>query len=91
MVADFAVQFHVPVFVVRDPFDSAARVKAFDGLILITHGRRDEVIPFAHGEALAAAAHAPMTRWYDCGHADCPYGGADYLGLLRGFLARAVR
>lgn len=87
----FAAQYGLPAFIVRDPFDSAARLKAFDGPVLIAHGRHDELIAFAQGEALAAAAHAPVTRWYDCGHNDCPYDGADYLGVLREFLVRVAR
>ena len=90
-VATFAAQFGLPAFIVRDPFDSASRLRDFAGPVLITHGRRDEVIPFAHGEALAAAARAPVTRWYDCGHNDCPYDGAEYFALLRGFLVGALK
>lgn len=90
-VADFAAQLRLPSLLVRDPFDTAARLREYTGPVLITHGRRDEVIPFAHGEALAAAARAPTTRWYDCRHNDCPYDADEYRDLLFGFLDGALR
>lgn len=90
-VADFAAQLRLPRWLVRDPFDSVARLAAFDGPVLVTHGRRDEVIPFAQGQSLAAAARQVTSRWYDCGHNDCPYDGADYLALLGGFLKNALK
>ncbi|MBY0276972.1 alpha/beta hydrolase [Candidatus Binatia bacterium] len=40
-------------------FDSAARVARLDVPILIAHGDRDEIVPFALGEALYARAGAP--------------------------------
>jgi fermentation-respiration switch protein FrsA (DUF1100 family) len=42
-----------------DRFDSLARVRGLAVPILITHGDRDEVVPFALGEALFAAAREP--------------------------------
>lgn len=90
-VADFASQLYLPAWLVRDPFDSVARLRAFAGPVLVTHGRRDELIPFAHGERLAAAARTATSRWYDCGHNDCPYEGADYLALLGDFLQKAAK
>lgn len=38
--------------------DSRAALAAYNGPVLVMHGRTDEVIPFAHGQALRAAAQA---------------------------------
>ncbi|MCO5171300.1 MAG: alpha/beta hydrolase [Planctomycetes bacterium] len=40
---------------VRDTFDSRARLLRATQPVTVLHGTRDQVIPFAHGEALAAA------------------------------------
>lgn len=40
----------------RTRFDNLARVRDLDGPLLIAHSPDDEVIPFAHGERLYAAA-----------------------------------
>lgn len=41
----------------RNPFDSLARAPSVRSPTLIIHGDRDEVVPFAHGEALQQAIH----------------------------------
>jgi fermentation-respiration switch protein FrsA (DUF1100 family) len=43
-------------WLVRNPFDSLATVRGFDGPVLVIHGEHDGVIPFEHGEILAAEA-----------------------------------
>jgi fermentation-respiration switch protein FrsA (DUF1100 family) len=45
----------------RNVFGNLARVPALTCPVWIGHSRIDEVIPFSHGEALFAAAHAPKT------------------------------
>src|SRR5439155_16972815 len=55
-IDEFARAFWLPPFLARDRFDNRARVSAFAGPVLVLHGRHDELIPFAHGQALAAAA-----------------------------------
>lgn len=71
-IRSFAVRYLVPGFLVRDPFDNLSVVKRFQKPILVLHGTADEVIPYAHGAALfAAAPHAEMVT-YGCGHNDCP-------------------
>lgn len=52
----------VPPFLVRDPFDNEAALAELDVPVLVMHGRRDEVVPLAHGEALAVAA-GPRARF----------------------------
>ena len=54
--------------------------------ILIVHGTRDEVVPFAMGQQLFAAAPEPK-RFYSiegAGHNNLmEVGGANYLAFLR--------
>jgi pimeloyl-ACP methyl ester carboxylesterase len=72
-IAEIAQHYALPSFLVRFPYDNIARVKEFRGPIFIEHGRRDEVIPFALGEKLAAAAPNALFLAQDCGHADCRF------------------
>lgn len=71
-VRAMAVKYLVPGFLIRDPFDNLAAVRDFPGPLLIVHGRRDEIIPFRHGEKLHQAAKRSTLVAYDCGHNDCP-------------------
>lgn len=61
----------LPSFLVTYPYDNVARVAAFAGPVLVVHGRRDGVIPFAAGQHLAAASKQSRFVPLDCGHADC--------------------
>lgn len=51
---------YYPVFparlIVRDRYDNLARMADLTGPVLILHGRRDEIVPYAHAERLAQAA-----------------------------------
>jgi hypothetical protein len=87
-VADFACARGLPAFLVRDPFDNRARLRAYAGPVLILHGRHDEIIPYAHGRALAAVAHSATLRDYPCGHNDCPWFEPEFEATLLGFLHR---
>jgi fermentation-respiration switch protein FrsA (DUF1100 family) len=71
-VRDVARGLGLPGFVVADPFESLSVVRGFAGPILLLHGERDEVIPFAHAERLHAAAPGSQLRRLACGHNDCP-------------------
>ncbi len=44
---------------VADRLNSAKAIRAYRGPVLISHGEHDEVIPFAQGKALFAAANEP--------------------------------
>ncbi len=69
-LADLMPPF-LPRVLMLDRFDNLAVVSAGDSPVLVLHGERDSVIPYAHGEALARAAGTtpvPMA----CGHNDCP-------------------
>lgn len=52
--------WYVPaLWLVRDRFDSLARIDRLGAPLLILHGRLDGVVPYAMGERLLAAAQAP--------------------------------
>lgn len=71
-VADFSAQFLAPAFLVRDRFDSLKTLSSYRGPLLVFHGSVDQVVPIAHGRALAAVV--PAARFFElpCGHNDCP-------------------
>jgi fermentation-respiration switch protein FrsA (DUF1100 family) len=46
-------------WVVRNRFDNLGKIQRCTRPVFIAHGDNDEVVPFAHGEKLAAAATAP--------------------------------
>jgi len=83
-VADLARRFGLFGPLVRDPFDNLAAVGAFTGPVLVIHGERDEMIPPAHGRALAGRAPRGELVLVDCGHNDCPRPW----NILRAFLDR---
>lgn len=72
----------VPGFLVRDPFDNVGRLRHYRGPLLVVHGDRDEVIPFAFGQAVAAAVPGAEFHALHCGHNDCPRPWA----IVRAFL-----
>lgn len=86
-VRTFAARYLVPSFLVRDPFDALQAVGAFEGPVLVAHGLRDQVIPYAHGERLAAAAVQGRLVTWPCGHNDCPLDWGAWLDELMDFLA----
>ena len=67
----FARENFVPGFLVRDRFDNRRVVSDFSGPVLIMHGVRDDVIPHAHAEALAAIREGLDVTDMDCAHNDC--------------------
>lgn len=60
--------FYMPGFLLHDVFATDEALRRFDGPTLVLHGRRDELIPVAQGEALAALARRATLHLYDCGH-----------------------
>lgn len=83
-VRAFARRFLAPGWLVRDPFDNTAALATYRGPLLVLHGDRDEIIPTAHGQELAALVPGSEFHALPCGHNDCPRAW----GLVRSFLAR---
>jgi fermentation-respiration switch protein FrsA (DUF1100 family) len=89
-VADMAyASFFVPRFLVKDPFDNLAVLEKLDRPVLIVHGRRDDVVPYAHAERLARVAPRATRVSYDCAHNDCPPDARAYWDDVRSFLVGA--
>ena len=82
----FARRMLLPGFLVRDPFDNLAAVEAFPGPVLVAHGRRDDVIPYSHGEALGRAIRKGRFRSYEAAHNDFPRDPAAYWADVTAFL-----
>jgi len=76
--------FAIPGFLVRDPFDNLAVVRAFPGPILLLHGEHDPSIPVDHARMLQAAAAHSELHLLPCGHNDCERPWA----LIEEFLLR---
>jgi fermentation-respiration switch protein FrsA (DUF1100 family) len=82
----FASRMFLPGFLVSEPFNNLDAVRGFEGPVLVMHGRRDEVVPYAHGQELAAAARNGKLLSYDATHNDCPPEAQMYAGELAAFL-----
>jgi len=67
----FAARFGAPGFLIRDPFDNEAVLKALNRPVLVFHGDEDTVVPFAHGLRLAKVAGAKFVPRQG-GHNDLP-------------------
>lgn len=71
-----------------DLFENERKVSRVDCPVLVMHGRRDEVIPFRHGEALYAAAKEPKRAFFvpKAAHNDfVTVAGEDLWRTLRDF------
>jgi pimeloyl-ACP methyl ester carboxylesterase len=68
---------------IRDPFDSVAALRRFDGPVLILHGERDRIIGPQHSDLLARAAPRAELQLMQCGHNDCPHPWKRVVGFLR--------
>ncbi|MCK5843187.1 MAG: alpha/beta hydrolase [Victivallales bacterium] len=74
-----------------DKFDNLALIDSVGCPVFFIQGKRDEIIPFAHGEALYEKAKPPKSHyWLDqAGHNDIePTGGEEYWSRLKNFLSR---
>ena len=76
----------VPGFLVRDRFDNLRAVADFSGPVLLMHGVRDDVIPYAHAEALAAEREGLHIIEIDCAHNDCARQWPEIVGSVTAFL-----
>lgn len=71
-----------------DLFDNERKLPRVGCPVLVIHGRHDEVIPFAHGEALFAAAREPKRSYFlpTARHNDLiGIGGAEFWRTVREF------
>jgi uncharacterized protein len=87
--------FAIPLigYVVKSRFDSLDLIRAVHAPILIVHGTRDEVVPFAMGQQLFAAAPEPkqFCPIEGAGHNDMlEAGGERYLACLKAFVESAA-
>ena len=67
-VVSMARRYLVPPFLVRHPLRADRVVRRLDVPVFIMHGRRDGIIPIAHGRKLAQLARNGRYVEYDCGH-----------------------
>jgi uncharacterized protein len=82
----------VPVRMIsRFRYDTLARIAAVHAPVLVIHSRADEIIPFAHGERLYAAANAPKAFLeISGGHNDSAvFMRREWVEALGAFLDRA--
>ncbi len=81
-VAPLARRFLVPGSLVLDRFDNLAALAAYDGPVLIVHGKRDAIVPPSHARALHEAAPGSELVWLPHGHNDMPRAWPEILGFL---------
>ena len=75
-----------PNFLLTDNYDTGAAMRAYNGPVLIIHGKRDEVVPVQHAHALKTQIpHARLALGY-FGHSDGPTSVFDYWGRLMDFI-----
>jgi uncharacterized protein len=89
-VAQYHYSFIPASALVRDRFDSMARISDVKAPILVLHGERDRVIPLRFGRALFDAAPDPKELWLsrEAGHEDLVRYGA--FEAILDFLRRRV-
>src|SRR5262249_46482092 len=85
-ITEMSKRYYVPSVLVSDPFDNLAVVRKLECPVIVFHGRRDRIIPFAHGEALAKAARHGKLVAYDCDHNDCPPDWSEFMSAVQTFL-----
>jgi hypothetical protein len=83
-----ARRFGLMAFMVRDPFDNEAALRALHRPVLIAHGTRDTTVPFFHAERNAAASGGRLIA-YPCGHNDCPPDWLGHMAEVEAFLRQA--
>ena len=84
--AAFARENMLPGFLARDRFDNRRAVAKFSGPVLLMHGVRDDVIPYAHAEVLAAAREGLAIIELNCAHNDCSPVWPEIVASVTAFL-----
>lgn len=87
-VASFAGDYYMPQFLVRHPFRTDDVLKRSKAPVLLFHGRDDEIIPVAHGRALAALRPDAIYVETDGHHNDYPPDPRAYWSEIEKFLDR---
>lgn len=78
-------------WLVRDRFDSEACAPQVSIPVLVLHGTRDEVIPFAQGESLARSFPHATLRAIEGAHHNDLWERPELYGALRAFVAAMPR
>ena len=78
-----------PGFLMRDPYDNLAALRAFDGPVLIMHGRHDRIVPPRHADRLHAASPNSRLVYFNSGHNDFPITSTKYWDAVGAFLRQA--
>lgn len=89
-VADMAKRYWMPRFMVLDPFDNERVLSRLEVPVLLVHGTRDQLVPFAHSERLAHVARDARLVSYACDHNDCPPDWERFWQDVRAFLEPIV-
>lgn len=84
-----AMRFGVLPFMLPDRFNTKSFIAQYDGPVMILHGERDSIIPYRHGQALAAAAPQAVLHTYGCDHNDFPVNSVRYWRDIRVFVVEA--
>ncbi|MBI5486422.1 MAG: alpha/beta hydrolase [Deltaproteobacteria bacterium] len=80
-------RFLVPGFLVSDPFENLEVVRRLDVPILVFHGERDRLVPFAHAEELVGAARrGRLVAYPGVDHNGCPPDWGAFFGEVERFL-----
>ena len=78
---------------VKSRFDSLDMIRNVHVPVLIVHGTKDDVVPFAMGQKLFSAAHEPKRfyRMEGAGHNDLVQaGGEGFVACLKQFFTECV-
>jgi fermentation-respiration switch protein FrsA (DUF1100 family) len=82
----------LPQFVLRLSLDNLANAERLEAPLLIFHGSADRIVPFAMGQAVAAAGRArEFIMLEGAGHNDTYYvGGSAYRAAMHNFLTTTL-
>lgn len=89
-IAQSRYPFLPAALLVRDRFDSLARIAELRAPLLVMHGERDRIVPVRYGRALLDAAPPPKEGWFsaEAGHKNLPRFGA--LDAAAAFIERRL-
>ncbi len=85
----YALKFFAPGCLMRDKFDNLKTIRSYNGPVLITHGKNDEIIPYSHGIALSKVAKNCTMITYDSGHNDFPPDPVFFWKDIKKFLIKS--